>query len=131
MAREPPRSMARIRKLPRARSARLLVAVGLLHGAAGLRCLGGVLRPAPSASMASMVLSDAVRGGAVAREYDKFADMEIIEDTNTADVVRQLGAIDLGENRCHQITDLPLIYISDPTRLLSISYAVSCLTKKE
>ena len=55
--------------------------------------------------MASMVLSDAVRGGAVAREYDKFADMEIIEDTNTADVVRQLAAIDLGHNRCHQITE--------------------------
>jgi len=55
--------------------------------------------------MASKTLSDAVRGGAVAREYDPYADMEIIEDTNTADVVRKLAAIDLGHMRCHQITE--------------------------
>lgn len=88
----------------------MLVAVGLLHGAAGLQCsqaLGAGPRTTRSgaASMASKTLSDAVRGGAVAREYDPYADMEIIEDTNTADVVRKLAAIDLGHNRCHQITE--------------------------
>ena len=41
----------------------------------------------------------------VKREYDKYEDMEIIEDTNTADVVRHLAAIDLTKNRCHRITE--------------------------
>ena len=86
----------------RGRSTQLLVAVGLLHGAAGLQCsqaLGAGPRTTRSgaASMASKTLSDAVRGGAVAREYDPYADMEIIEDTNTADVVRKLAAIGLGD----------------------------------
>ena len=92
------------------RTTQLLVAVGLLHGAAGLQCgqaLGAGPRTSRSgaASIRCKTLSDAVKGGAVAREYDPYADMEIIEDTNTADVVRKLAAIDLGHMRCHVITE--------------------------
>merc|ERR1719491_2106249 len=94
----------------RGSSTQLLVAVGLLHGVAGLQCgqaLGAGPRTSRSgaASIRCKTLSDAVKGGAVAREYDPYADMEIIEDTNTADVVRKLAAIDLGHMRCHQITE--------------------------
>jgi len=47
----------------------------------------------------------AAKADTVQREYDPYSEMEIIEDTNTADVVRHLAGIDLTHNRCHRITE--------------------------
>ena len=46
---------------------------------------------------------------------------------------RALASISLGLGCCHvgALFDLSLIHISEPTRLLSISYAVFCLKKKK
>ena len=90
------------------RNTQLLVAVGLLHGASGLQCgqaAGLSAGPRLSRSGAAVMAAKAAKADTVQREYDPYSEMEIIEDTNTADVVRHLAGIDLTHNRCHRITE--------------------------
>eukprot|EP00658_Telonema_sp_P-2_P011665 TRINITY_DN1445_c0_g1_i3.p1 TRINITY_DN1445_c0_g1~~TRINITY_DN1445_c0_g1_i3.p1 ORF type:complete len:124 (+),score=56.96 TRINITY_DN1445_c0_g1_i3:161-532(+) len=42
-----------------------------------------------------------------------------------------LGRIKAFDRHCNMVLELSLIHISEPTRLLSISYAVFCLKKKK
>eukprot|EP00658_Telonema_sp_P-2_P001959 TRINITY_DN10732_c0_g1_i1.p1 TRINITY_DN10732_c0_g1~~TRINITY_DN10732_c0_g1_i1.p1 ORF type:complete len:282 (-),score=41.90 TRINITY_DN10732_c0_g1_i1:59-904(-) len=50
---------------------------------------------------------------------------------NVVQVLREAGGYNIAQSDCSDPVGLSLIHISEPTRLLSISYAVFCLKKKK
>ena len=78
---------------------RFLLVAGLWQGAYGLQCGAPVRSSRPSrGAWATMSSATAMGPDALSK------DMQIIEDSNAAEVVRNLAGIDLTHNRCHDIT---------------------------